>query len=116
MLLTEEEAKTKWCPLIAHNAHLCSLSDELRRDKGAKCVASACMAWRVTQIDVASANYFQRIADDFRAGRKIDAIKMLRSVSGIGLKEAKDRCEAGDYSGLTRTVGFCGAFGKVELP
>lgn len=50
--MTEEEAKTKWCPMMAHHALEC---DETCRRKSeeyapgivaARCIASACMAWQ----------------------------------------------------------------------
>ncbi len=53
--MTEEEAKTKWCPQMAMHALAC---DETCRRKGeeyapgiiaARCIGSACMAWRFGQ-------------------------------------------------------------------
>ena len=44
-MMTEEQAKTKWCPLVrnfpdGHNA------DGLRRIELSACIGSKCMAWR----------------------------------------------------------------------
>ena len=36
---------------------------------------------------------YQHIADLIRQGKKIEAIKLLRETTGIGLKEAKDEVE-----------------------
>lgn len=36
---------------------------------------------------------YQRIADLLRAGRKIEAIKLLRETTGVSLKEAKDEVD-----------------------
>jgi large subunit ribosomal protein L7/L12 len=36
----------------------------------------------------------QQLADLIRSGRKIEAIKLYRSQTGVGLKEAKDAVEA----------------------
>ncbi len=38
----------------------------------------------------------------FRQGNKIDAIKMIREISGLGLKEAKDFVESEGFQMLTR--------------
>jgi hypothetical protein len=37
-----------------------------------------------------------RIAEELRRGRKIEAIKLYRRATGVGLKEAKDQVEALD--------------------
>ena len=41
-MLTENEAKTKWCPLIRVAAD----EDCNRNMPGTECIASDCMAWR----------------------------------------------------------------------
>jgi hypothetical protein len=50
MILTEAEAKTKWCPFARAPEH--QGTGQNREDKGAAtesslCLASGCMAWRV---------------------------------------------------------------------
>lgn len=84
-LLTEDEAKTKWCPL-ARATNCGELPVAVNRigkapDNDCRCIASVCMAWR-----------------------KFDQ-------TGMGPNgEKRDR----DLDGRTRWVdrGFCGAFGK----
>lgn len=52
MILTEEEAKTKWCPEARANAGRTAIGTTLNRDDngapfvGCYCIGSACMAWR----------------------------------------------------------------------
>jgi hypothetical protein len=41
--VTEEEAKTKWCPFARK---WCPFAQPGSVDRGATCLASACMAWR----------------------------------------------------------------------
>ena len=42
----------------------------------------------------APADYLEGVMAELRAGRKIDAIKLYRAATGLGLKEAKDAVEA----------------------
>ena len=44
----------------------------------------------VAEVDSQSLQFDQAIVDALNRGRKIEAIKLLRQASGIGLKEAKD--------------------------
>lgn len=44
-MLTESEAKTKWCPLYRHN----DIEDEVRG--GSNCIASDCAFWRWSHQD-----------------------------------------------------------------
>ncbi len=43
------------------------------------------------------------VADALRRGNKIEAIKLLRQQTGLGLKEAKDAIEASDEGRVTNT-------------
>lgn len=55
--MTAEKAKTKWCPFARAPQERNGASPTANRtaegnpDIGAKCVASACMAWRWYQAD-----------------------------------------------------------------
>lgn len=65
--------------------------------------------------------YSQRVQEAVTAGRKIEAIKLLRNETGMGLKEAKHAVEdlqrslgiqpsgesnAGSFAGLLKLVGL----------
>lgn len=51
---------------------------------------------------VALARISTKVMDQIRAGKKIQAIKELRAVTGIGLKEAKDAIDViWDEDGIT---------------
>ena len=58
MLLTEEEAKTKWCPFVPPVRGDNELINPLNRF-GAPCIASQCMAWRWEEI-IAHANDYTK--------------------------------------------------------
>lgn len=40
MIITEDEAKTKWCPMLASNS--------AALNKKNSCIGSSCMGWRKT--------------------------------------------------------------------
>jgi hypothetical protein len=44
------------------------------------------------------------VIDALRQGNKIEAIKRLRTATGLGLAEAKDRIEAHDLAGAGQTM------------
>lgn len=51
MLLTEEEAKTKWCPEVRTGVHAGASAVAVNRSyvdvtEETRCIGSACMAWR----------------------------------------------------------------------
>lgn len=48
MLLTEEEAKTKWCPFVSHGviARERATPDQEAAENSSRCIAAKCMAWR----------------------------------------------------------------------
>ena len=46
MLVTEEEAKKKWCPMYRCSTDNGQLSDNATHSKGGYCCASDCMSWR----------------------------------------------------------------------
>ena len=44
--MTEEEAKTKWCPMVRHYAVGEGDHSSNRMDMSTRCLGSECMAWR----------------------------------------------------------------------
>lgn len=58
MMLTEEEAKTKWCPYGAGAPTMVSLTKDGAAEylpvpkERARCIASQCMAWRWNPSDI----------------------------------------------------------------
>ncbi len=46
-----------------------------------------------------------KVVDALRRGDKIEAIKLLREQTGIGLKEAKDAVEASEIEGPAKSPG-----------
>lgn len=48
MVVTEEEAKTKWCPFVRYGATAAVNRDFQSQysDRHCHCIGSACMAWR----------------------------------------------------------------------
>ena len=92
MLLTEEEAKTKWCPMIRQAIIGDSVgvvfnsvhdSKDSTNTPSGNCIASACMMWR---------GALQRKSDGLIVAHKL-------------------RVDAGDYE----SVGCCGLAGKPEV-
>jgi hypothetical protein len=58
--MTEDEAKTKWCPLVRWKFSANSDQSSSNREtgdanphtiKGTRCIASGCMAWRFNRGD-----------------------------------------------------------------
>ena len=47
--MTEEEAKTKWCPLLGIASAAFHANREARSDAPKKCIGSGCMMWRENQ-------------------------------------------------------------------
>lgn len=45
-MLTEEEARTKWCPHARQDDNVGIFRNALHDDNGFACIASECMAWR----------------------------------------------------------------------
>ena len=48
MLLTEQEAKSKWCPMVRYNWNAPNNTAGINRNEGNlnNCIASRCMMWR----------------------------------------------------------------------
>ena len=47
--MTEDEAKTKWCPMVRFNDAGCNRDNQVKNGHNRpyyKCVASSCMMWR----------------------------------------------------------------------
>lgn len=44
--MTEEEAKTKWCPMVKYDLGRSVNRDACYDNAGTHCVGSACMMWR----------------------------------------------------------------------
>lgn len=112
MTLTEEEAKTKWCPFTRivmkgyrDSDALLATANRDSIDAGSglgptcNCIASDCMAWRP----------LMEAPED-----KIHAIKRRREEAGTGLIESKQYVEA--HPEYTQSVpsgrGFCGLAGR----
>lgn len=45
-MLTEQEARTKWCPHARQDDNVGIFRNALHDDNGFACIASECMAWR----------------------------------------------------------------------
>ncbi|QJR15902.1 ribosomal protein L7/L12 [Usitatibacter palustris] len=54
------------------------------------------------------------VAEALKAGNKIEAIKRLRVVTGLGLKEAKDWIEAHENPGAATSSPQSGEFAKAN--
>lgn len=107
--MTEEEAKTKWCPAFRGNDHGINRPLEMENLIG-RCLGSACMAWRwLLSTDLARARAC------LAEGRKIDAIKALREAfPGYGLLEAKQVIEGERPWPSDDREGFCGLAGAPQ--
>ena len=46
--MTEEEAKTKWCPMIRFTSAQSGLDSFENRGSACMCIASDCMMWQTT--------------------------------------------------------------------
>lgn len=75
----------------------------LRRDRGARDLTGPPRAFAQPRpaspvtlplADVATASRDEQLLDLIRRGRKIEAIKRLRDMTSLGLREAKDAVEA----------------------
>lgn len=84
--MTEDEAKTKWCPFARMLSHIYSQDGAGRTFEGgysynrspdhgegylptgAKCIGSACMAWRATDNECAPSSYYEPPAQSKPAG------------------------------------------------
>lgn len=106
MLLTEEEAKTKWCPHVRHSGEVGGtfnrgtqhgpLNDhEHNAGTLCNCIASACMAWRL--------GYVEEVRPDH---------PMALPASDPRTK--LDRYLIGETRRFLPRKGFCGIAGKPE--
>ncbi len=134
-LLTEVEALDKWCPLgrvseanndlkwFSPSSNVLVESDpedrancDIQREEQSPCVASRCMAWRWVQGYDWAKDFNALLASD----NLVNAIKLYRNVTGLGLKEAKEYCDRvrdGVEPMPTEGAdpqGYCGAFGRPE--
>lgn len=65
-MLTEKEAKTKWCPHVRAHAYVPeggvsvnrAYPDGVMNIERACCIASACMAWRWAEMPIADESKF----------------------------------------------------------
>lgn len=53
------------------------------------------------------------VVDALKRGNKIEAIKLLREQTGVGLKEAKDAVDASGIEGPAKSPGEVSARGKI---
>jgi hypothetical protein len=111
--MTEQEAKTKWCPAFRGNNHGVNRPDALKTDAGLGfCIGSACMAWR----SVEGHGWASEFRGFLNASRSIDAIRLYRNETGATLRDAKTFVE-GVIEGTIpppplASCGFCGLAGK----
>jgi hypothetical protein len=54
-----------------------------------------------------------KVVDALRRGNKVEAIKLLREQTGVGLKEAKDAVDASGIEGPAKTPGEVSRRGKI---
>lgn len=93
MLLTEDEAKTKWCPFVRASIYEAADNDvsgnragPLRESGG--CIASACMAWRwgepgfQTEFEYGEAN--RRGERAITGSRQVPLDRPRRGYCGLG--------------------------------
>lgn len=99
-LLTEDEAKAKWCPLVRAGREAGCNRSEVDFGATAYCIASACMAWRKTGDYAAQVVVFSNVSAWEASGWKVierledNKVRMAHPLSG---------------------AGFCGAFGRPDL-
>jgi hypothetical protein len=53
------------------------------------------------------------VVEALRRGNKVEAIKLLRAQTGLGLKEAKDAVDASGIQGPAKSPGEVSARGKI---
>jgi len=83
---------TEW----TRDTYLARVSDLLRRS-GVDDAEELAQLLEVNLPAVLKLDRFSDIRDLMRSGRKIEAIKRYRELTGAGLKEAKDAVEAPDF-------------------
>ena len=75
---------------------------------------------RESQVDEKDRHYSSAVLQAVDAGRKIDAIKLLRGETGLGLKEAKQEIDhltiiRRPHAATTSEQGGAGAIVKIAL-
>lgn len=92
--MTEDEAKTKWCPAFRGNDHGINRRFELETASIGNCLGSACMAWRWAK-GVSVAEAAAKIATEGGDWR-----------CAIALRDAQEAMRPDD--------GFCGLAGAPQ--
>lgn len=120
MLLTEEEAKAKWCPFVRYSNSTEDNNSANRwgTDQGddenpesCRCIASACMSWRWEPRDELTIPEGAPIPDQYQPYATIRAT--CRGVETVW-KSCRLRLRDADGKELLPMRGYCGRAGKAE--
>jgi hypothetical protein len=113
MLLTEEEAKTKWCPFVRQNGDNNRPSGNRSIYGEPMCIASQCMAWRWAQQYAREGFKWNPLSERRTTNNQEDGMPLPPDGNGWEIYSA----------GITRTawirrmtpkMGFCGLAGKAD--
>lgn len=105
--MTEDEAKTKWCPAFRGNDHGINRPFEIDAAPPGYCLGSACMAWRSTGAERGP------ILERFRA--EPGSTRPKGDDWGYVAADPNSASKGGDwvrYGPSTVTHGYCGLAGE----